>query len=363
MHGDIHVESVVNEGSTFIFTIRVKNGNTVAEPESGYDSRCSTIDELRVQLGQPRILVIGFERIKLMIQSFIPWIQHLEHRATVEEGLGLLLTSAIAGTPYDCIVMDSPPPDVLMTIIHSIENTPSLGQTRILLLLAPIVDNIRRHFSHSTVTAHGDAEGHLIEPNDHLQHHHVFHHLVTRLSKPMRTIKLLNALVNVMSKPSSTIKLIDQTAHSPTDSDTTEKVLLQLGPSEESVKPSPSDKTILVTPPYSRKNHETFSPEELALFKGQRILVAEDNIIAQRLIVKQLERLGFIVEKCNNGFECFNTWEARGPGYFMLAWIDHHMPKCDGLEATRMIRQREKEMKHSPALPIIALTGKILDDG
>jgi hypothetical protein len=201
MHGDIHVNSVVNEGSTFTFTIRVKNGNTVAEPDSKHDSRCSTIDELRVQLGQPRILVIGFERIKLMIQSFTPWIQHLEHRTTAEEGIGFLLTSVVSGTPYDCIVMDSPPPDMLMTIINSIENTPTLRQTRILLLLAPIVDNIRRHFAHTTVTAHDDAEEHLIEPNDHLQHHHVFHHLVSRLSKPMRTIKLLNALVNVMSKP------------------------------------------------------------------------------------------------------------------------------------------------------------------
>jgi CheY-like chemotaxis protein len=145
----------------------------------------------------------------------------------------------------------------------------------------------------------------------------------------------------------------------PTDSDTDENQLLlpQLGLSEETVKQPQSDKTIFVTPPYSRKNHETFSPEELALFNGQRILVAEDNFIAQRLIVKQLEKLGFIVEKCNNGFECFDTWKSRGPGYFLLAWIDHHMPKCDGLEATRKIRQYEKDMKWSPVLPIIALTG------
>lgn len=371
MHGDIHVNSVVNEGSTFVFTIRVKNGNTVAEPDSGYDSRYNTIDELRTQLGPTRILVIGLERTKLTILSFIPWIQHLEHRTTAKEGIDFLLTSAVSGTPYDCIIMDSPQPDVLMSVINTIENTPHLKQTRILLLLSPIVDNIRRHFAHSTVTAHGDSVNHLIEPNDqlndHLQHHHVFHHLVTRLSKPVRTIKLLNALVNVMSKPTiepnekpseSTSTALEKNHSVSVRPNTNIENQNQLDLPKEKINQVQSDKAILVTPPYSRKSQETFSPEELALFKGQRILVAEDNFIAQRLIVKQLERLGFIVEKCNNGLECVDTWKSRGAGYFLLAWIDHHMPKCDGLEATRKIRQHEKLMKWSPALPIIALTGK-----
>jgi CheY-like chemotaxis protein len=96
----------------------------------------------------------------------------------------------------------------------------------------------------------------------------------------------------------------------------------------------------------------------LALFKGQKILVAEDNSIAQKLIMKQLGKLGFIVEACNNGFECFDTWKARGPGYFSLAWIDHHMPGCDGIEATKKIRAYEKKMNYDKLLPIIALTGK-----
>lgn len=87
-------------------------------------------------------------------------------------------------------------------------------------------------------------------------------------------------------------------------------------------------------------------------------MVAEDIFIAQQLIVKQLAKLGFIVDKCNNGLECADTWKQKGPGFYILAWIDHHMPKCDGLEATRMIREHERKMNYTPALPIIALTGK-----
>lgn len=384
MHGEIHVDSVVNKGSTFTFTIQVKNGDTVAKTDASYDARNCSIKELQLQLGQPRMLIVGVERVKFMIQSFIPWVQHLEHKNSVSEGIDAALFSARNGAPYDGIVLDSPKPEDLLSLIKHIEETPALKDMRILILLAPTVDNIRRHFVQSTVSARNDDKD-ATSPSantstapassiigDQLHHHHVFHPLVTRLSKPIRTVKLLNALVKVLSKTTVVI------GTDPGENNT----LLALTDIPASSTSSKTDATtagsdinnssqvfgtglvqeiapVLVTPPYSRKDHEGFSPEELAQFKGQKILVAEDNFIAQRLIVKQLNRLGFIVEKCNNGFECFDTWKARGPGYFLLAWIDHHMPGCDGLEATRKIRAYEKEMEFSPTLPIIALTGKI----
>lgn len=81
--------------------------------------------------------------------------------------------------------------------------------------------------------------------------------------------------------------------------------------------------------------------------------------MAQKLIVKQLVRLGFQVETCNNGHECIERWRERGPDYYLLAWIDHHMPGCDGTEATKAIRKMEKEMKVTQPLPIIALTADV----
>lgn len=374
MHGEIHVNSVVNKGSTFTFTIQVKNGDTVAKTDASYDARNISIKELQKQLGQPRILIIGNERVKFMIQSFILWVKHLEHKDSVVEGIDAALFNAKNDTSYDCIVLDSPNPEDFLSLVKHIEEIPVLRNTHILILLSPTVDNIRRHFAHSTVTArNGDKDSSSLPdgtPNNsggHLQHHHVFHPLVTRLSKPIRTVKLLNALVKVLSKTNTAtgvnvtdrktlLALTDLTASTTSAAvvtTTNTSDILNSGLAQDIVP-------MLVTPPYSRKDHEGFSPEELAQFKGQKILVAEDNFIAQRLIVKQLNRLGFIVEKCNNGFECFDTWKSRGPGFFLLAWIDHHMPGCDGLEATRKIRAYEKEMKLSPKLPIIALTGTIL---
>lgn len=331
MNGDIQVQSVVNEGSVFTFTIVVKDSNFVNESESSCGSICNTINELKSQIGQPRVLIISPERIKLMIQSFIPWAKYLEHRTHPGDGIDFAVASANAGNAFDFIILDSPEHDAIQKVIKGIEETPVLKDMRVLLLIAPTVNNIKRHSLISNGT----------QGNDHLFYHYIFHPLVTRLSKPIRKVKLLNALVTVLDQRSvSDVAVGDKPQN-----------LSDTGMNEEMIQ------TNIAT--YPRKTNGTFSPEELALFKGQKILVAEDNPLAQKLIMKQLERLGFIVEKCNNGFECFETWKARGPGYFVLAWIDHHMPKCDGLEATRKIREYEKLHCFSPALPIIALTGKI----
>lgn len=338
MNGDIHVKSVVNEGSTFTFTIAVKNGSFVDETENACNSICATIRELKPQIGQPHILVISPERIKLMIQSFIPWVENLEHSAHAEDGIQLAITNANSGKAFDFIILDSPEQDALQKVIKSIDETPILKNMRVLLLIAPTINNIQRH-SHNSV---GNIDNSTKEI-EHLYYHYVFHPSVTRLSKPLRTVKLLNALVNVINIRNASLE---------STSNKTEDL-------NASIDSIPQIATTTITS-YPRKTNGTFSPEELALFKGQKILVAEDNPLAQKLIMKQLERLGFVVEKCNNGFECFETWKARGPGYFVLAWIDHHMPKCDGLEATRLIREFEKNNCYSPALPIIALTGNLL---
>lgn len=341
MHGDIHVESTVDVGSTFTFRIRIKDGATVTDSEATIDPRENSLVELTSQLGQPRILMVCLDRVKSMIEAFIPWIKHLYHRDNIEDAIAIAINHGNNGFPFDCIILDSPLPDTTIKLISAIEKHPQLQNIRILLMIAPTVDNIRRHFANSGITNNVETA----------QQYHIFHPLVTRLSKPVRRIKLLNALAKVISnppvsslQPSNSLKLLGSNA---TESN-----------SNQNDMKSPEAGLVSVNNSFSSQNQQGFSHEELAIFKGQKILVAEDNFIAQRLIVKQLMKLGFVVDKCNNGFECFDTWKEKGPGYYILAWIDHHMPGCDGLEATRKIRQYEKEMDYVTTLPIIALTGK-----
>ncbi|KAI7900513.1 uncharacterized protein BX663DRAFT_517888 [Cokeromyces recurvatus] len=99
--------------------------------------------------------------------------------------------------------------------------------------------------------------------------------------------------------------------------------------------------------------------EERNLFSTMNILIAEDNPVAQKLLLKQLTRLGFQVECANNGLEAVNAWINHPESYFTMAFFDHHMPKCDGVAATKKIREIEDEEKRTSRLPIVALTADV----
>lgn len=88
-------------------------------------------------------------------------------------------------------------------------------------------------------------------------------------------------------------------------------------------------------------------------FQGRplRILLAEDNSINQKLALSLLKKHRHSVVVAENGIEAIAAWE-REP--FDLALFDVQMPEMDGLEATRIIRQREAEQ--GGHLPIIAMT-------
>ncbi len=82
-----------------------------------------------------------------------------------------------------------------------------------------------------------------------------------------------------------------------------------------------------------------------------RVLVAEDNAVNQRLILRLLEKRGHHVTVAGNGLEAVNAAEK---GNFDLVLMDVQMPEMDGFEATATIRAREK--RSGTHLPIIALT-------
>jgi len=87
-----------------------------------------------------------------------------------------------------------------------------------------------------------------------------------------------------------------------------------------------------------------------------KILVAEDNIINQKLIRRVLEDHGITVDIANNGLEAF---EKRRNNDYDLIFMDIQMPVMDGIEATHEILdfEEDEEVEH---VPIVALTANAL---
>lgn len=90
------------------------------------------------------------------------------------------------------------------------------------------------------------------------------------------------------------------------------------------------------------------------LDQSLRILLAEDNVVNQKVTLRMLSKLGFRADVAANGFEVLQALENRA---YDVVLMDVLMPEMDGLEATKAIRQRWSNGKRPK---IIAMTASAL---
>ncbi|MCA9398976.1 MAG: PAS domain S-box protein [Candidatus Omnitrophica bacterium] len=97
-----------------------------------------------------------------------------------------------------------------------------------------------------------------------------------------------------------------------------------------------------------------FNDEHL---KGLKILLAEDNLVNQKIAIRMLEKVGCVVEAVDNGKSVVDLALTKP---FDLILMDSNMPEMDGIEATKMIRKNEE--KTGTHIPILAFTARAMNE-
>lgn len=112
-------------------------------------------------------------------------------------------------------------------------------------------------------------------------------------------------------------------------------------------------------------NKEDGNSFETGVKPGKNILIAEDNNINLKLLSVMLTKTGANVITAVDGAKAVTQYKENSVD---LIFMDIHMPELDGFQATKLIREAEQGIKHTPiiALTAIALAGdreKCLENG
>jgi len=76
-------------------------------------------------------------------------------------------------------------------------------------------------------------------------------------------------------------------------------------------------------------------------FLGYKVLIAEDNLVNQKVLTRTLQRLGITdIDVVENGQKAVDSWDKRD---YKLIFMDLQMPVLDGIGATRIITQKKAE--------------------
>ena len=95
-------------------------------------------------------------------------------------------------------------------------------------------------------------------------------------------------------------------------------------------------------------------------FRGRRILLAEDNDLNAEITMEVLKDIDFVVERAEDGQICVEMIDVAPAGYYDLILMDIQMPRMNGYEATRIIRQMKDKEKAN--ITILAMTANAFEE-
>jgi signal transduction histidine kinase/DNA-binding response OmpR family regulator len=255
---------------------------------------------LATSLKGARVLVVDDIPINLLVVSEQLACGGVEYACASSacEALGLLRTAQEGGQPFHIAVLDHQMPEIDGEMLgRMIKGDPQLCHISLLLLTSAGQKSDRARFEAAGFSAY--------------------------LVKPARTANLIDALAAIWGAMLDGRPLTEMI---------TRYSLAEVRASEQMPTPEPEA---------SPRFH---------------ILIAEDNLINQKLAKRLLEKSGCRVDVASNGIEAIDMWSTFP---YDAIFMDCQMPGMDGFEATTEIRRRERTRDHAHT-PIVALTASVM---
>jgi CheY-like chemotaxis protein/HPt (histidine-containing phosphotransfer) domain-containing protein len=292
-----------------------------------------TIAEAQHQV-RPRILVAEDNPVNQKLIARL--LEKMDYRADVAAN-GLEAVDALARIPYAAVLMDCQMPEM-----DGFEAT------------AEIRRRDRENDTHTpviAVTAHamkGDRERCLAAGMD------------DYISKPVKADDLRTTLSRFLKPPRETSAPATPTRQpaSPVRRPATATEPVSAAPEFEA-PPSPVVTVDVLRQEEGQARAEEprrvpvdIAPAPSVASQTPRILVAEDNPVNQKLIVRLLEKLGHKADVAANGLEAVEAMSRLG---YSIVLMDCQMPEMDGFEATAEIRKRDlQDGIHTPVIAVTA---------
>ncbi|MDQ7054531.1 MAG: response regulator [candidate division KSB1 bacterium] len=292
MGGKIWLESTEGKGSTFHFTARF-DVSPAAEIETS-----PTFDGLSVMLLEPN------ETTQQVLQSWLQqWQVEVLAAASAEVALATLKQASDRGEAIRVIISTFTLPD--MEFIEFLQKAREAHEA---LRAAIILDDSRTHRCLNTTSAGFE--------------------IISCILKPAKPAELQYALSKAVEVSTANIRIV------PPDDHGWQVSAVEIAKQADQPGKQPEN-----TPSDDKKTRKL------------RILLAEDNLVNQKLAVRLLEKHGFSVAVAENGQQALELLEKEP---FDLILMDIQMPVMTGYEATQAIRKREAVTGEH--IPIIALT-------
>jgi two-component system sensor histidine kinase/response regulator len=245
--------------------------------------------------GVPLLIVDDNETNRKILQAQADsWGMPSESAPDAAEALTLLRRRADAGDPFSISILDMEMPGMDgLTLARVIKSEPAIAATRLVLM--------------SPTDYHADPEQ-LCEAG-----------IIACLAKPVKQSQLFNCLASIMAGV---------------------------------VPPSPDYEAESRGADAGRRLRlvgQRLSTEDLR--GGARILIAEDQLVNQKVLLYQLQELGYRADAVSSGWQVLEALEG---GAYDLILMDCQMPELDGYETTAEVRRREGRTGHTPIIAVTA---------